>query len=119
MEKQSNLIGLIGLKHKLKHTPGPWGQDMKMVLGADGREICRVQMINVGKPGMPKYDGEQMRANLQLLSASPNLLRGLIQAVVYFNDNGGDADYTWLPELKAAIVEATGVEAWKRTYEKE
>ena len=38
-----------------------------------------------------------------LHDANGVLVKALVQAIKYFDDNGAEADFTWLPELKKAL----------------
>lgn len=89
---------------KPKHTPGPWRiyrQGNHIRIGPDFGHVVAVVYLD-------KDFLDTDRADAELISAAPELLEALEIAVKFFNNNGGDADYTWLPVLKAAIAKAKG-----------
>lgn len=46
--------------------------------------------------------------NAHLIAAAPEMYEALEQAIQYFNDNGGNEAYTWLPKLTMALKKARG-----------
>lgn len=43
-------------------------------------------------------------------AAAPELLEACQLAVKFFEENGGDNSYSWLPQIRAAIAKAGGAQ---------
>lgn len=95
------------------HTKGPW-----KVVKEDGR-------VHVGTPDSSFSNGWKILAsccplnisgpgeqipNAYLIAAAPEMLEALEIAVRFFIENGGEQSYSFLPQLKKAVIKAKGAE---------
>lgn len=94
-----------------KHTPGPWRRVQNWrgkiaVVGPrnDGKSFASDRICNV-----PMRKDQSGLCDAALIAAAPDLLASLKVAVEFFDNNGGDRDYSWLPQLRAAIAKAEAV----------
>lgn len=88
---------------KTKKQPWSIGKSIfgePMVVKRRGKEYVSLAIVS-------GYTDDEYN-NVALMAAAPEMLAALEIAVTFFNNNGGDADYTWLPKLKAAIAKARG-----------
>lgn len=75
---------------------GGRGYDYENYLAADPRQAMK-----------ERCDDDALHLN------AGRVLKALARAIRFFEDNGGDADYTWLPKMKAAARDAaSGAEIW-------
>lgn len=79
-------------KIKEIHTPAPWraSEESATIWGPDGYRVASVN----------KYQ------DVNLIKAAPALYAALHRAVEYFDENGGEESYTWLPMMKEALNQA-------------
>lgn len=98
-----------------KHTPGPWLMDRNNVhtgtiatvhhcLGNDWADIWSDKWMETGM-------GEEVQeANARLITAAPELLEALAEALAFCEANtfGGDDAAALIAKARAAIAKATG-----------
>jgi len=86
-------------------TPGPWKIDGREITARSGASIV------VGDRGLA---GDNTTADAKLISASPDLLALVQQALDRFTDNdfqpANHALKTWIESATAAIARATGTD---------
>lgn len=89
---------------KRKHTPGPWvclpahiDRAYEIATWENGSLIAWVPDTRLNS-----------KENAILISQAPNLLNQLKKAIRFFDENGGDKDYSFLPDMKKAVLKAEG-----------
>jgi hypothetical protein len=104
----------------MQHTKGPWAV-RKL---ENGWAIYPANTVNVNKPEALtaeeaaqaivtnvcgfNWHNTKHAAIANLIAAAPELYHSLAQAVQYFDSNGGDEAYTWLPAMRAALSKVKG-----------
>jgi len=85
----------------MKHTPGPWIVDGKVIRTQYGGQVCMFS-------GMIRQTRDDIEANAKLISAAPDLLKSLNEMVEMMD--GGDehgAGSAWHIKAKVAVAKAT------------
>ena len=83
----------------MKHTPGPWIVDGKVIRTQYGGQVCMFS-------GMIRQTRDDIEANAKLISAAPDLLKSLNE-MVEIMDGGDEAGSAWHIKAKEAIAKAT------------
>ena len=88
-----------------KHTPGPWSAFFDVVNNHTNiLKIGKTTDLLFSLPGHDKHD-----PNVRLITAAPELLEALEEAVEIFGENSGSWDGDlWLEIAKNAIAKARG-----------
>ncbi len=96
-----------------KFTPGPWYAVGYWVEHPedDRPDICSCNPFDIGQDHLERSD-EEIRANVQLIAAAPDLLDALQKLVGYLDGTVGDyhlENYA-LPAARSAVAKAIGGE---------
>ena len=83
----------------MKHTPGPWIVDGKVIRTQYGGQVCMFS-------GMIRQTRDDIEANAKLISAAPDLLKSLNE-MVEIMDDGDEAGSAWHIKAKEAVAKAT------------
>ncbi len=70
--------------------------------------VASVNSVSLDHCKTKTYNEAEAERLAHLFAAAPALLKSLKRAVQYFDDNGGENEYTWLSEMKASIKKAEG-----------
>lgn len=91
---------------EFKHTPGPWGLDeFGSIVHGDNDGYGRKESVRVSGVMLPGRVTEEYAANTRLVSAAPELLDALQDALHAYDKHGEDPNWDFAREV---IAKATG-----------
>ena len=88
----------------MPHTPGPWHHKHLMIWSAD-RKLITGMPTDIGEP---KIIGQEREANANLMAASPDLLKALIDLDRETSGGTNLCAEKFIIAARAAIAKATG-----------